>query len=113
MMLAALSFLLSGLAAFALLCAFVALVPRLAGSGKSITSVLVHYILIAAVVVPAIGIAIFGPLALYEVIFSRPMTKDERFWLLLGGSLLLVICLFSTLRTAVGRRYLSWQSRVA
>jgi hypothetical protein len=112
-MLAALSFLLSGLAAFALLCAFVALVPRFAGSGKSIMSVVLQYILIAAVVVPAIGIAIFGPLSLYEVIFSRSTTKDQRFWLLLGGSLLLVICLFSALRTAVGRRYLLWQSRVA
>jgi hypothetical protein len=113
MMLAALSFLLSGLAAFSLLCAFVALVPRVAGSGKSIISGLLQYILIAAVVVPACGIAIFGPLSLYEVIFSRPTTKDQRFWLLLGGPLLAMICLFSTLRTAVGRRYLSWQSRVA
>ena len=113
MMLAALSFLLSGLAAFALLCAFVTLVPRLAGRGNSIMSVLAQYILIAAVVVPAIGIAIFGPLSLYELSFSRPTTKDQRFWLLLGGSLLLVICLVSALRTAVGRRFLSWQSRVA
>lgn len=113
MMLAASSFLLSGLAAFALLYAFVALVPRLASSGKSLMSGLLQYILIAAVVAPAIGIAIFGPLSLYEVSLGRPTTKDQRFWFLLGGSVLFVICLFSALRTAVGRRYLSWQSRVA
>ena len=113
MILAALSFLLSGLTAFALLCAFAALVPRLAGSGKSIVGVLLQYFLIAAVVLPACGIAIFGPLTLYELSFIRPTTKDQRFWLLLGGSLLAMICLFSALRTGVGRRYLSWQSRVA
>jgi hypothetical protein len=109
----ALSFLLSGLAAFALLCAFAALVPRVAGDGKSLVSVALQYVLIVAVVLPAIAIAVFGPLWLYEVAFGHPTTKDLCFWLLFGGTVLLVACLIAAATSTVGRRYFSWQSRVA
>jgi hypothetical protein len=111
MILAALSFLPAALVAFAMLYAFVAFVPRLFGNGRSLWSFLLQWALGLAVVVPVSGVALFGPLWLYEVFFSRPTTKDSRFCFLLGGAALLATCLVAAFRSEAGKQYSSWDSR--
>jgi hypothetical protein len=108
-----LSLLFAGLASFAMLCLFFALVPRLAADGRFISSALVQWLLIAALVFPAIAAAIFGPSWLYEVTFSRATTKDQRLWLIIAGVGLLAVCVFCALQSSPGKIYSSWRTRVA
>jgi hypothetical protein len=109
----ALPVLLAGLASYALLCLFLALVPRLAGERKSVVSFLLQYLLILVLVVPAIAAAIFGPSLLIELTANESRTENQNAGLIVVGSVLLVGCLIAALRSPAGRRYTSWRSRVA
>jgi hypothetical protein len=106
------SFLIVGLAAFAMLTMFMALVPRLVNDDKSVASLCIQWALIFTLVVPASFGAILGPLWMYEAIFDQGMTKDDRVWLILAGCALSLLWFFAALRSAPGRAYLSWRSRV-
>jgi hypothetical protein len=112
MVAALLSVLIAGFASFAMICLFLALVPRLAGDGKSVSSALIQWLLIASVVMPAIAVAFYGPIWLYQVVFSRATTEDQRVWLILAGIGLLAVCMFGAFRTPAGKRYSRWRSRV-
>jgi len=113
MTLGLISAVLGGFASFAMLCLFLALVPRLARDGKSTRSFLVQWLLIVGLVLPAIAPAIFGPLWLYEVAFDRPTTADHRLWLIPAGIVVLVFCFLGAIHSAIGKQYSSWRSRAA
>jgi hypothetical protein len=113
MILGAISLLLAGLASFAMLCLFLALVPHLARDGKALEGLLLQWLLIVCIVMPAIATATFGPIWLYEVAFNRPTMQDHRLWLIASGIVVLVLCFLGALQSAVGKRYSSWRSRVA
>jgi hypothetical protein len=106
------SFLIAGVAAFALLTIFMSLVPRLVKEDKSLSSFLIQWALILILVVPAMFGAMLGPLWIYQVLFEQDTTKDDRFWLILGSCALSVAWFLAALRSAPGRAYLSWRSHV-
>ena len=113
MIVALLSVLIAGFASFAMLYSFFALVPRFAGDGRSVSSALIQWLLIASVVIPAIAVAFYGPIWLYQVAFSRATTEDQRLWLILAGIGLLAVCMLGALRSPAGKRYSMWRTRVA
>jgi hypothetical protein len=104
------SLVLSGLFAFGLLFAFFRLVPQVVADCSSAPSFALQWFLVAVLVLPAIGVAYFGPSWLYEVPFGRVATNDQRLWLMLGGITLLGICFLIALRSSAGRRYTQWRS---
>jgi len=104
------SLLIAGLVTYAMLVAFFATVPRVVDGRSSTASFVLQYLLIALFVLPAIAVAYFGPLWLLQVPFDRDTTKDERFWLIIGGILLLGIAFVGAVRSSVGRRYSQWRS---
>lgn len=109
---AILSYLLAGLTAFAMLFAFAALVPRLVSDRKSVANFFLQWTLILALVVPATIAAILGPLWIYAAFFNHDTTSDHRVWMILAGGVLLAFCVLAVLRSAPGRTYSSWRSRV-
>ena len=104
------SLVLAGLAAFGMLIAFLALVPRVVARRPGIFSFTVQWLLIAIVVFPAIAVAYFAPSWLYEVPFGQVATKDQRFWLILGGIALFAGIFLVALRSSAGKRYSRWRS---
>ena|SRR5689334_19245061 len=104
------SILISGLVAYAMLIAFLALAPRVAAGRSSIRSSSVQWLLVAALVLPAIAVAYFGPSWLFDVPFGQAATKDQRFWLIVGGIALLIICFLVALRSSAGKRYSQWRA---
>src|SRR4051812_48815589 len=102
---ALLSLVFAGAASFAMLYLFFALVPRLGARRRALTSILIQWILIASVVIPAIAAAIFGPIWLYQVVFNYATTQNQRLWLIASGILALVLCFLAAMRSAAGRRY--------
>ena len=107
------SILLSGLIAYAMLFAFFATMPRVVAGRSTILGFALQWLLILVLALPAIAVAYFGPSWLYEVLFGRAATKDQRLWLMLGGIALLGFCFFIALRSSAGRRYSQWGRRVA
>jgi len=104
--------LLAGLASFALILVFLALVPRFAAADKSGTGALIQWCLILALVIPAIFVSALGPLWLFEVTADGPTTREHRFWLLVCGAVLLAVSFLGAALSPVGRRYSVWRSRV-
>jgi hypothetical protein len=107
-----LSLFLAGLASFGLLGLFFLLVPRVVGERASAASSLLQYVLILALVVPAIAAAIFGPGLFFELTANDAATKDQRTWLIVGGIASLCVTCVAALRSPAGRRYSAWRARV-
>ncbi|MDH5175453.1 MAG: hypothetical protein OEX15_02165 [Gammaproteobacteria bacterium] len=106
------SFLIAGVAALALLTAFMSLVPRLVKEDKTLASFLIQWTLILILLVPAMFGAMLGPLWIYQVLLEQDTTKDDRFWLILGSCALSVVWFLAALRSSAGRAYSSWRSLV-
>jgi hypothetical protein len=103
------SLVLAGLVAFGMLFAFFSLVPRVVANRPGIFSFTLQWLLIAVLVFPAIAVAYFAPTWLYEVPFDQVATKDQRFWLIVGGIALFVGCFLVALRSSAGKRYSQWR----
>src|SRR5436190_23114106 len=102
------SLVLSGLLAFGMLSAFFALVPRVVADRSAGLSFTLQWFLVAVLALPAIAVAYFGPIWLYEVPFARVTTRDQRHLLIVGGIALLGICFLFALRSSAGKRYSQW-----
>jgi hypothetical protein len=103
------SLVIAGLVAFGMLFVFFALVPRVVANRPGIFSLTLQWLLIAVLVFPAIAVTYFAPSWLYEVPFGQAATKAHRFWLIMGGIALFVVCFLVALRSSAGKRYSQWR----
>lgn len=107
---ATISVLFSGILSYSLFLIFFKLVPWFVSGKNPIERFLLHWLLIICIHMPAILIALLGPLVLCLEGFNLTTTENERLGLFVSGAFLLVVCVIVGLRSPAGKRYLSWNT---